>query len=526
MSFTAANRARNNKRNSSGTTRRARRVDPPHTAAGGIGTMVPIEIIAVVENDRQTFDAAELQRLEGSIARHGVLQPLLVTPDGEGYRLIAGERRLRAAKAAKLTEVPVIVSRGDGTFGDISAEMIAWQRFEENAARVDLTPIETAIAYRGLLEYSTQKELAKRLGITQGQVSNTVRLLELPEIWQQWIARGRIAPTAARILLPYATKRPQVLQWLVDRHATSIDDGGFELTESTVTAAVEACTRPMRREQYHDWRAPKKTDCWFSVTPKTTARIKDLDVEELTLRSYGGPEKRAWNIALWTELNEQPYKAAKKKYDAAVKKREENSGATRPKNKADKTPQPFDALKLGDALCRFVLSALADRVGTKEFRPYQPLLLVFIMSTESGAEFPGSLAGDDKRRWPDDEALVDMLAAVPVKQAGVWLADKLQFHLRWESGTQWPSHGLNSPPTLLRLCRDVLQFDPLAAWTPDAQTLATCEEWYLRQVGAKGLNIPHDEQPSTAEELHDWLEQDWPPGHIPAEIHALFKADG
>lgn len=83
-----------------------------------------------------------------------------------------------------------------------------------------------------------------------------------------------------------------------------------------------------------------------------------------------------------------------------------------------------------------------------------------------------------------------------------------------------------TPGDVLSLATDIVGVDLLPDWTPGREVLALCAEWYLRDVGRKALNIPHDEQPSTAEELHDWLEQDWPPGHIPAEIHALFKADG
>ena len=219
-----------------------RRIDDAHLLTSG---EIPIAEIAVVENDRQTFDKSELTKLQKSIERHGVLQPLVVCPDGDGYRLVAGERRLRAAKLAGLKTVPVRISSGDPV--NVDQLQVAEQRLDENLQRVDLDPIEKAIAVKGLIDKGRkQKDVAAILGCNASQVSNIVRLLELPEKpWQQWVATGKLAPTAARALIPWV-KRPQVLQRLIDKHSADIDEGNGP--EGALTTDERAELLRLRRE--------------------------------------------------------------------------------------------------------------------------------------------------------------------------------------------------------------------------------------------------------------------------------------
>jgi len=145
---------------------------------------------------RKNFDASTLGELAESIREKGILQPLLVRKHGEGYELIAGERRLRAAVLAGLKEVPVIVrNEGDTEVHELS--------LIENLQRADLNPVEEAEAYRVLLEdhgYS-QKDLARKLGKDRSTVANTVRLLRLPGEIQEDLGAGRISAGHARALL-------------------------------------------------------------------------------------------------------------------------------------------------------------------------------------------------------------------------------------------------------------------------------------------------------------------------------------
>lgn len=144
---------------------------------------------------RQAFADSALKELAESIKKHGILQPLIVTRQENGYELVSGERRLRAAKLAGLAKVPAIV-RDAGALEKLELALI------ENIQREDLNAIERAIAYAKLMkEFGlTQEEAAVRLGKPRSAVANTVRLLTLPDDMQKALADGRINEAHAKIL--------------------------------------------------------------------------------------------------------------------------------------------------------------------------------------------------------------------------------------------------------------------------------------------------------------------------------------
>lgn len=164
------------------------------------------EIVANPKQPRQNFSTAELQELAASIKEYGILQPLLVAekPDG-GYELIAGERRLRAAVAAGLASVPVLVKKFEG-IAKLSVSLI------ENIQRANLNPIEEAFAYKRLAEEFglTQEAIAARVGKSRPAVANMVRLLELPNIIQQALIDSKISTGQARALLGVADTKSQL----------------------------------------------------------------------------------------------------------------------------------------------------------------------------------------------------------------------------------------------------------------------------------------------------------------------------
>lgn len=146
---------------------------------------------------RQHFDTEALEGLAASIRQHGVLQPLVVTPNGAGkYSIIAGERRWRAAKLAKLKSVPAIVR----TLQEIEQLEIA---LIENVQRVDLAPLEQAVSVERLHQQFnlTYEQIGKRLGKSTSALSNTVRLLQLPSAAQAALTDRRINEGHARALL-------------------------------------------------------------------------------------------------------------------------------------------------------------------------------------------------------------------------------------------------------------------------------------------------------------------------------------
>ncbi|MFZ0450603.1 MAG: ParB/RepB/Spo0J family partition protein [Desulfatiglandaceae bacterium] len=156
----------------------------------------PIE--AIVPNPlqpRQNFRPDELREMANSIREQGVVTPLLVSRSETGYQLIAGERRWRAAQMAGLDRVPVVLRDATPT-ESLELALI------ENIHRMDLNPIEEALAYRRLLEDqdATQETLARRLGKERSTVTNLLRLLKLPVQIQQDLIDGRIAMGHARVL--------------------------------------------------------------------------------------------------------------------------------------------------------------------------------------------------------------------------------------------------------------------------------------------------------------------------------------
>ncbi len=145
---------------------------------------------------RSRFSEEELAALTESIRKDGVLMPVLVRPLGDGYELIAGERRWRASQAAGLMEIPAVVRDVD----DMQALEFA---IIENEQRDDLTAIESARAYQRLIDEfgCTQKQVAEKIGVSRVQVSNLIRLLQLPEAVQAMIESRRLSMGQARPLV-------------------------------------------------------------------------------------------------------------------------------------------------------------------------------------------------------------------------------------------------------------------------------------------------------------------------------------
>jgi len=164
------------------------------------GDEVKIVPLSAVEPNpdqpRKAFDQEALEELAASIKEQGVLQPLLVESWASGYRIVAGERRWRAAQLAGLDEIPVLVR----SFTEESRMEIA---LIENIQRADLKPMEEARAYRNLMEAFnlTQDDVAKKVGKQRSTVANALRLLKLPDIMQGAIDLGTLTPGHARAIL-------------------------------------------------------------------------------------------------------------------------------------------------------------------------------------------------------------------------------------------------------------------------------------------------------------------------------------
>ena len=197
-------------------------VPAPKRALGkGLGAMLSVEGIpassgdSVVElkiNDispnegqpRKNFDDTSLQELASSISESGVIQPIIVQKKNGGYRIVAGERRWRAARIAGLTVIPAIVR-------ELSDRETMVQALLENLQREDLNPIEEAYAMQNLLKTHklTQEQLAKKLGKPRATIANTMRLVNLDDSLQEYIRRGDLSEGHAKVILSLKDKEDQ-----------------------------------------------------------------------------------------------------------------------------------------------------------------------------------------------------------------------------------------------------------------------------------------------------------------------------
>lgn len=222
---------------------------PQRSASTSGSTEIPLaRIRANPRQPRQQMDEAALATLSASIREHGVIQPILVTETLDGYQLVAGERRVRAARLAGLERIPAVVRQ----LAEVQQLELA---LVENLQREDLDPMEAARAYRRLIdEFSfSQEALAERVGRARSTVANTLRLLELHPDVQDALARGSITEGHARALggLP-ADAQARVL--------------GLVVAESLSVRQAEELVRRLREP-----RAPEER----------VARAADPDVERV-----------------------------------------------------------------------------------------------------------------------------------------------------------------------------------------------------------------------------------------------------
>ncbi|MFA6947358.1 MAG: ParB/RepB/Spo0J family partition protein [Eubacteriales bacterium] len=213
---------------------------------------------------RKTFDAAALASLAQSILEHGVIQPIVVRASAGGfYSIIAGERRWRAAKLAKLTEIPAICIDAD----ELKAAKLA---LIENLQRENLSPIEESNAYHMLMEQygMTQETLASSVGKSRSAVANSLRLLDLPPEIASMVGSGGITAGHARTLLGLKNKA-DILP--LARRITQ-----FDMSVRQTEEAVKAANRAFEEARGDDGvrrHAPPKVDYAHNLAASLTEKI-------------------------------------------------------------------------------------------------------------------------------------------------------------------------------------------------------------------------------------------------------------
>src|SRR5687767_10345448 len=239
----------------------------PETGDGSVG-LLEVPVNAVAPNPKQPrtrWDSDEIRSLADSIREVGILQPIVVRRSGDGYELVAGERRLRAAKVAGLATVPVVLRDTDDA--DLLREALI-----ENIHRQDLGPIELAEAFRQLLEDLglKQEALAERVGVSRSHIANTIRLLQLPLETQQLLTDEKIQAGHARALLSLGD--PEAMNTLALRVAA--EDLSVRETEDLVRRYLEPPTKP---EAAADVATTPSTDAGM-------AEVEEILSEQLATR--------------------------------------------------------------------------------------------------------------------------------------------------------------------------------------------------------------------------------------------------
>ena len=212
------------------------------------------------QQPRKVFDQEKLEALAQSIKDHGVVQPIIVRSEGTHYKIVAGERRWRAAKLAELKTIPVIIK-------DITTREVMEIALIENLQREDLNPIEEAEAFQKLIdEYSmTQEEVAKTVGKSRAAVANSVRLLTLTDEIKVMISDGRLTSGHARTLITITDAKRQ------NELANTIVEKKLTVRESEKLAASES-------------KPKKNTDKKKAMTKES---IEILELEEKLRAVYG-----------------------------------------------------------------------------------------------------------------------------------------------------------------------------------------------------------------------------------------------
>lgn len=420
-------------------------------------------------NPRTYFDKDKLEQLGESIKKHGQLNPVLAwQPKSGRYEIIDGERRWRALKLKRIGRIRLKVLQ-------VTEEEAIELRGIANLEREDLTPIETARWYQQLMDRCgyTQTSLAKRLGVSQGQISNMTRLLELPEEWQQRIITREIPATHARAIVPWM-KYPGVLKELAG--IIKLEGiGSFNTFEGDVLEAAVDASRPLAG-YYYDRKRNRSRDVALS---KTDAAREDLQVVDLK-RHHG---KRAFNVALWEELQAAGEKRRQERASKASERTEAKEPAPkltaaekaqRAKEQSQQFSKRLYRYKVG-WLQRFISQILPGASDVSVWK----LLLFFAVQ-------------DSRQRSPAD-------LSAGVKEAGGQVKLRSGYY---RGADAWPTIASVPADQLGGVARQVLRH-----WV-----LHNCEDWRadLRPVDVEGI----------AAELGIEIERDWTLDRDFLELHS------
>jgi len=476
----------------------ARRESPPAAPLESVIWDIVIEQISVTHNDRTEFDKAAIANLATSIAERGLDNAITVRKSGDGFELIAGERRMRACKSLGMLVVPARIIEAD----DKSADLL---RLEENLLREDLNQIDRAAGIKRYIEKhgESQSVVGKRFGMTQAQVSNLLRLLLLPEVWQQKVRSGEIPHTMVRDVLCPWSHRPSLLEWVATEMAENYDTedaiARHEL-DTLIYRGIQELTRSCRRQAYQDWQKYSAKDCCF--------KLDDQNRHALDVEVSKSGEERAWNIEAWENLNAPARKAYedKQKKTKAATAVEKKSGA-----KGKKAEEAIcDKQELKQALQEQLAQKLADAINPKKHaKPIVKLMVYLCLDQDLGDE----LYGQDRYGLHASRKQISMLAELTDATLAATFAAAVQEGLRSDFCSV-------TPEDLVSLAA-ILPVDLLHDWTPTAKVLAAYAD---AQLVAFAHDCEIDHTQSRLNLIIGLTKPGvWQAGHVPAEVALMCE---
>jgi len=243
----------------------------PDAPEQGIGRLVDVAAIRRnPDQPRKTFASEALEELRVSIQRHGVLQPICLRRADQGYEIVSGERRWRAARSAGLQAIPAVVR--DDVSDDVSLELA----IVENIQREDLDALEKARGYRALMERFelTQEQVAERVGLKRSSITNQLRLLDLPHDAQEALATGLISMGHARALLGLKDESTILgaLEKVVRGNLSVRETEALSRPAPTIPAAKGAGTASSELEPPAPWVKEMETRLREALGVKVTLR--------------------------------------------------------------------------------------------------------------------------------------------------------------------------------------------------------------------------------------------------------------
>lgn len=242
---------------------------------------------------RKQFNETELSELADSIRQNGILQPLLVRKKGEAYEIVAGERRYQAAKQAGLKEIPVIIR-------EISDEEVFKLALIENLQRSNLTPIEEARGYQELIKKDglTQEQLSKIISKSRSAITNTLRLLDLPDEIQEYMVLGTLSAGHARAILAVVGEEERL------KLAQKVISENLSVRQTENLAPLFSGAEAVKQKRLPTPQSYKRAARQLRMALDTTVKVRNVRGKNKIEIEFADDDELAKLVELLTSIHE------------------------------------------------------------------------------------------------------------------------------------------------------------------------------------------------------------------------------